>query len=73
MSDDSDSNRGEEQESQSHPQPTAMKAILKWKLDSGQITEDLVRVPTPSAAASQQPKVSSGLLFGESTFFRGTV
>ena len=63
MSDDSDSNRGEEQESLSHPQSTAMKAILKWKLDSGQITEDLVRVPTPTAA-SQQQKVSLGLLFG---------
>ena len=54
-----------------------MKAILKWKLDSGQMVEDfdgggsgsgdLVRVPPPAAptaaaAASLQPqKVSSGL------------
>ena len=48
----------------------AMKAILKWKLDSGQMTEDLgggggdlVRVPPPP---SQQQKVRcSGLLLGQ--------
>ena len=53
-----------------------MKAILKWKLDSGQMTEaDLVRVPPPAAAASTgspNRKVSSGLLLCP-RFFRGSL
>ena len=63
-----------------------MKAILKWKLDSGQMAEDfdgggggdLVRVPPPAAptaaaAASLQPqKVSSGLP-SVKRFFRGSL